>query len=268
MNVSPRAAGRQTIFLGTTEPRAARPGFPATRGDTSRPRPVGGVNDWYCAPPVSMSWPSYYSISLSISSRTECRRAQPRMADRLRHRRAHALTERLVVRTFAERAGSPGSGPAAGRCVIVVDRLPVGLLLLRFNDRRVALPAFVLQNDLLDRNISCISIQVGQGCVFGRPAAVHPIARHHLSSLVQKLDLDVLSKILQRHFCTQKRTRVTYQLGPIFELRVMRHPAFQYDGLKLREPRRFSGSAWITTLSVFDHFSAPLQSPAEIDPAR
>jgi hypothetical protein len=39
----------------------------------------------------------------------------------------------------------------------------------------------------------------------------------------------------------------------------MRHPAFQYDGLKLREPRRFSGSAWITTLSVFDHFSAPLQ---------
>src|SRR5215467_2557864 len=87
----------------------------------------------------------------------------------------------------------------------------------------------------------------------------HPIARHHLSSLVQKLNVDVLSKILQRHFCTQKRTRLIYQVGPIFELRVMRHTAFQYDGLKLRKPRRFSGSAWITTLSMFDHFSAPLQ---------
>jgi hypothetical protein len=33
------------MFLGTTEPRAARPGFPAAQGDASRPRPVGGVNE-------------------------------------------------------------------------------------------------------------------------------------------------------------------------------------------------------------------------------
>src|SRR5215475_11223757 len=39
----------------------------------------------------------------------------------------------------------------------------------------------------------------------------------------------------------------------------MHHPALQRDGVKLRETRQFSGSAQFTTLSVFDHFSAPLQ---------
>ena len=39
----------------------------------------------------------------------------------------------------------------------------------------------------------------------------------------------------------------------------MRQPASQYNGLKLRAARRFSGRARIATLSVFDHFSAPPQ---------
>src|SRR5262249_31673547 len=134
---------------------------------------------------------------------------------------------------------------------------PDQLLLLRVTDGRVALPAFVLQNDLLDRD--CISIQVGQGYVFGWPAAVDLIARHHLSSLVQKFDLDVLSKILSRQ---RSCFRIHYRLGPLgpaCELRVTSHPALPRDGLKLRAARRFSESARVTALSVFDHFRAPLQ---------
>src|SRR5215813_1504649 len=40
------AAGRQAIFLGATGPRAARPGKETPpRSDTSRPRPLGAVNE-------------------------------------------------------------------------------------------------------------------------------------------------------------------------------------------------------------------------------
>jgi hypothetical protein len=39
------AGGRQAIFLGATEPRAARPKEKPPRGDASRPRPLGGVNE-------------------------------------------------------------------------------------------------------------------------------------------------------------------------------------------------------------------------------
>jgi len=38
-------AGRQAIFLGPTEPRAARPERNPSRDDASRPRPLGGVNE-------------------------------------------------------------------------------------------------------------------------------------------------------------------------------------------------------------------------------
>jgi hypothetical protein len=41
----PPAAERQAIFLGATEPHAARPKEKPPRGDASRPRPVGGVNE-------------------------------------------------------------------------------------------------------------------------------------------------------------------------------------------------------------------------------
>src|SRR5262249_10494502 len=43
--IRPPAAGRQAIFLGATEPRAARPERKPAAGDASRPRPVGGVNE-------------------------------------------------------------------------------------------------------------------------------------------------------------------------------------------------------------------------------
>jgi hypothetical protein len=41
-------AARQAIFLGTTEPRAARPGRGLPRGDVSRPRRFGRVNVGTC----------------------------------------------------------------------------------------------------------------------------------------------------------------------------------------------------------------------------
>ena len=60
--------------------------------------------------------------------------------------------------------------------------------LLRLSNGRVALPAFVLQNELFESNISCICVKIRQGYVFGRPAAVHLIGNHDLSSLVDQLD--------------------------------------------------------------------------------
>jgi hypothetical protein len=39
------AAGRQAIFLGATEPRAARPKEKPPRGDASRPTRLGAVNE-------------------------------------------------------------------------------------------------------------------------------------------------------------------------------------------------------------------------------
>ena len=46
---------------------------------------------------------------------------------------------------------------------------------MRLSNGRVALPAFVLQNELFESDISCIRIKVRQGHVFGRPVAVHLI---------------------------------------------------------------------------------------------
>jgi len=45
---------RQAIFLGATEPRAARPETTLPRSDASRPRQVGGVNQRCDVRPIDL----------------------------------------------------------------------------------------------------------------------------------------------------------------------------------------------------------------------
>src|SRR5262245_46193218 len=78
----------------------------------------------------------------------------------------------------------------------------------RFLDVVIALPAFVLELDVLDRDCISVGVEIAQGLKFRNPGAKDLVAQRKLSSLVIDVDDDVLAKILERNFRAQPGTEV------------------------------------------------------------
>src|SRR5688572_6462704 len=72
---------------------------------------------------------------------------------------------------------------------------PSCLRLRGLNDRLVAFPSLMLENQRLDGDLTRIGVQFGESLIFGRPTAVHEVCLDHLTGLVEKLDDDVFSEI-------------------------------------------------------------------------
>src|SRR5688572_1515507 len=76
---------------------------------------------------------------------------------------------------------------------------PSCLRLRGLNDRLVAFPSLMLENQRLDGDLTGVGVQFGESLIFGRPTAVHEVCLDHLAGLVKELDDDVLPEIGQGH---------------------------------------------------------------------
>src|SRR5215471_19368660 len=74
----------------------------------------------------------------------------------------------------------------------------------------VALPAFVLQLDMLNRDCVRVCVEVRQRLVFRDPASIDLIRDGLLTGLVIDLDNDLFAKVLERDLRTKTRAEVPY----------------------------------------------------------
>src|SRR5688572_1701182 len=65
------------------------------------------------------------------------------------------------------------------------------------DDVDVALPAFILELDMLDRNRAGVRVKIRQRLKLRYPAAIHLVSERELTGLVVDLDDDVLAEVLQ-----------------------------------------------------------------------
>src|SRR5262245_60350602 len=87
----------------------------------------------------------------------------------------------------------------------------------RFLNARIALPAFVLELNVLDRDGTRIGVKIRQCLKLRHPAAIHLVSNYQLSRFVVELNNDVLPKILERYFGAEPGTKFPDFVGPFFE---------------------------------------------------
>src|SRR5215472_16854508 len=138
--------------------------------------------------------------------------------------------------------------------------------LSRFRHRQIALPALVLQLDVLDRDRIGIGVKVRQSLIFGNPAAVHFVGYRDLARLIHQIDDDVLAKIFQRHFRTERVAQLPDLLSPHFEFDIVGDAPLQRDGFEFRTAGRLSARRRIAAFAMFDDFGRSFQQTYLADP--
>src|SRR5215831_14337999 len=72
----------------------------------------------------------------------------------------------------------------------------------------IALPTFVLQLKVLDRDGVGVGIEVGKRLILGDPAAKHLVGDRKLAGFIVEINNDVLAEIFQRDFGAETRAEV------------------------------------------------------------
>jgi len=81
----------------------------------------------------------------------------------------------------------------------------------------VALPALVLEHDLLDRDIRAVGVERRERLVERRPAAIDLVGEHELPRLVIELEEHVLAEVGERNLASQRRAEAPSLVRPVFE---------------------------------------------------
>ena len=106
----------------------------------------------------------------------------------------------------------------------------------RLGDAGVALPAFVLELDMLDGDGVGVGVEIRQRLIFGDPAAVDLVGDHQLAGLVVEFEVDVLAEIGQRDLRAEPGAEVPHQAGPVVEGHVLGEAALERDASYLVRP--------------------------------
>ena len=102
-------------------------------------------------------------------------------------------------------------------------RAAIGLACVRLNSARpvpsqtLALPALVLEHELLDGDIGAVGVEQWQSLVERRPAAMDLVCEHELPRLVIEFEIDVLAKISEPDLASQRRAKAPDLVRPVFE---------------------------------------------------
>src|SRR5262245_28899431 len=130
------------------------------------------------------------------------------------------------------------------------------LRLRRLLDLCVTLPTFVLELDRLDEHRIGVRIQVGLRGELADPRAIHLVRDDLLSGLVEHVDREVATEVLERHFLLALLGRslgvaeIPHLVRPRLELRIVRDAAFHRDRLVFRAPRRLVTRARVAAFAV------------------
>src|ERR1043166_562786 len=131
--------------------------------------------------------------------------------------------------------------------------------LLWLDHARVALPAFVLQRELLERDVGRVGIEIAERNIVGRPAAIDLVGVHDLPGFIEQLYDDVLAEVRQRHLRPEAGAQFPNLVGPGFELGIVRHAALERNGVELGAAGRFVRGARAAALAMLDDLRRPAQ---------
>src|SRR5262249_3741377 len=129
--------------------------------------------------------------------------------------------------------------------------------LVRLARIEVALPAFVLELDVLDRDGIGVGVEIGNGVEFAHPAAIDLVALDGLAAFVVDQKDHVLWEVLQVHGGVAGVG--VDQVRPLLELEVVGDAALQRDRLVGRAPGRLVVGAVLAALAVLDDFRGALE---------
>src|SRR6266852_4530451 len=85
----------------------------------------------------------------------------------------------------------------------------------------IALPALVLELEVLDGDRIGVGVQIGQRLILRRPAAEYLIRDDELAGLVEELDDDVLAEVLEGNLASKTAAEVPHLVGPLLEFMIV-----------------------------------------------
>src|SRR5262245_1065925 len=129
----------------------------------------------------------------------------------------------------------------------------------RLFDLRIALPALVLELEMLNRDGVRIGIEVGQRLVLGDPAAVNLVGERELARFVVDLENHVLAEVLQADFGAKAGADMPHLVGPAFELEIVCDATLECDRLVLCTTRRLARGRWVAAPSMLDDLGPALE---------
>src|SRR5690349_16345176 len=173
---------------------------------------------------------------------------------------SQAATVRVPRRTARPRVPRPAAAARGWACAWRSAGGYGEARLGRLRHTDIALPALVLQLQVLDRHRVRVRVQVGHRLVLRDPAAVQLVGERELAGLVVDLEDQVLAEVLQRDFRAEPGAEVPHLVRPLLELGVVGDAALDGDRLVLGAPRRLARAAGVAALAVLDHFGGALQS--------
>src|SRR5450755_664738 len=135
----------------------------------------------------------------------------------------------------------------------------------RLGHAGIALPAFVFELDVLDRDGVGIRVEIRQSLIFGYPAAVNLVRDHLLPGLIENVENEVFAEILERHF-GRAAVELPDFVRPLFETQVVSNPALERDRIVLGAARRLAARTGVAAFAVFDHFGRALERAHLTDP--
>ncbi len=135
-------------------------------------------------------------------------------------------------------------------------------VLHRLGHRDVALPALVLQLDVLDGDGVGVGVEVGQRLVLGHPAPVDLVGEGDLAGLVVDVDQDVLAEIPERDLGAEPGADPFHTLlAHSLEFEVMGDAAFKRDRLELAAPGRLAAARRVAAFAMLHDLGRALQHP-------
>src|ERR1041384_5257758 len=158
------------------------------------------------------------------------------------------------VPSASRRASTPVISRRDTLAPLTGKRYMVFLGFRRLAQRKVVLPALVLQLNVLEGDRVAARIEIGKRLILGDPAAMHDVAMYRLAFLVQQFDANLFAEIFQRlgscPFIEHLRG-----IGPIFEILVVSHAALERNRF-IPRPAQALANDRVSALFVFNHVRA------------
>src|SRR5262249_9417921 len=126
-------------------------------------------------------------------------------------------------------------------------------------DRGVALPALVLELDVLNRHRVGVGVVFRQGLIFRYPAAIDLVGDRELAGFVVELDQYVLAEARKRDFRAERAVEAPHLPGPQLELGVVGDAALQGDGVIFGAARRFAAARRVAAFAMRHHLGGALE---------
>src|SRR5262245_21513397 len=129
----------------------------------------------------------------------------------------------------------------------------------RLLNARIALPAFILKFNMLDRHGIGVGVEIRQCLKLGDPTTVYLVRNDQLARFVVELNNDVLAKILEGHLGAEARAKLPDLVRPFFEFCIVSYATFERDCFIFGDAWRLAACARVAALAMLNNFGGAFE---------